>query len=234
MGNSKNITDTGSRLLEGLSNISQQVYDNQNVDTLIENANITNRLCTGKVLKYYPHLNKALVQIDYNNQKVLCKNMLHIGGDLLLLYTPVGDRMLCEELYEPCIIPRGRLDCIVSPINSLDDEYLLLGYYLRDELIGVNPSSQGNVKLLVMGSTMEYSVRFGLDGFKIVSNGKIDKTEIDETYGETITDKDYYTRSEVDDLINQLKEELKEELTINEEDTTIVDNNIIEDNTENG
>lgn len=210
--NSKNITDTNSRLLTVLNGISQDVYNNQNVENRINEIVQENLISTGKITKYYPSLNKSEVLIDDTNKKVICKNLSFMGGDLMFLYTPVGDRSFCEKLKEPCVIPRGRLSCLVANINSGDDEYLMLGYYLRDDLVYYNPSKQGNFKILATGSINEYSLKFGMDGLKLVVNDKIEKKEIKGM--DTIVTTEEYSKEEIDELLDDFKTSFKNELKV--------------------
>ena len=205
--NSNNITDTDSRLLSNLNKLNEDFYRSQNIETQIENAKTESILCTGKILKFYPSLNKALVQLDYNNKKVLCKNLMLCSGDILVLYTPTGDATYCDDLHEPCLIPRAKIDCIVAPVNSGDSEYVMLGYYLHDELLHMNPSRQGNLKILAQGGINEYSLKFGIDGLSIVSNGEISTSALD-TVGNEIEKTEYYSKAEVDALLDELREEL--------------------------
>ena len=207
MGNSKNITDTSSRLLSKLQSISEDVYSKQDVEGKIERAVTDSMLTTGNVIKYYPYLNKAMVKLDHSKKTIICKILSIFGGDMLLLYTPVGDRKYCSTMHEPCILPRGQLSCLVAPLNSDDDEGLLLGYFSRTDLVGFNPSKQGNFKILAFGSLQEYSLRFGINGLKVVTNGKVDKSEIND-WGTDVSTK-HYTQEEVDKLLESYDERIK-------------------------
>ena len=203
---SRNITDTSSRLKESLVNLSQEVIDNQNIGEQIETAITDSMICTGVMTKFYPALNKCEVKLDTTGERVLCKNSLLFMGDLLLLYTPSGDATYCENLHEPCVIPRGRLGCIVAQLNSGDDDYLFLSYYAQDEFIGLNPSKQGNMKILALNGVTESSLKFGIDGLNIVSNGEIDTTVLDAWGGE-VEPKEYYSKDEIDELFDELRKE---------------------------
>ena len=227
MVNSNNITDTSSRLLANLNNLSQKVYDGQNVGEQISTAVEDSMITTGNVVKYYPSLNKSKVKLDNSNRTVICKNISIIGGDMLCLYTPVGDHTFCDELKEPCVLPRGKLSAIITPLKD-SKEWLLLGYFNREDLVGFNPSKQGNLKLLAFGSLGEYSIKFGIDGLKIYNNGKVEKSEVDYL-GEDVGDK-FYTVDEVDekllettdlfdDKIVETKDNLESEIGDTKEDT---------------
>jgi hypothetical protein len=108
MGNSRHITDTPSRLLQGITNIVDDYYTKQDIPSQIDKKIQENMINTGVITKYYPYLNKCEVRLHRNNKLVLCKIGSLFGGDLLFLYTPSGDVDYCEKLREPCVIPRGQ------------------------------------------------------------------------------------------------------------------------------
>ena len=230
MVNSKNITDTDGRLFESMSSVFQKVYNQQKVDEKILNTVQENMLTTGKVTKCYPYLNKSEVRLDMTGKTVLCKNSLLFGGDVLLLYTPSGDRTFCEKLREPCVVPRGTLSCIVANIHNDDDEYYLLGYYLRDDLVYSNPATIGNFKVIATGAVSEYSIKFGVDGLKIVNNGEIETTNLD-SYDEEIPKMEYYSKADVDKLIDDLREEFNDIVSSITDDTTESDSTIVDNGT---
>lgn len=228
--NSKNITDTDSRLFEGLSNIVKDVYTQQGIDDKIKNTVEENMITTGYVTKYYPYLNKCEVRLDTTGKKVLCRIGSLFGGDLLFLYTPSGDEGYCRSLNEPCVFPRGRVSCLVANINDDTDEYVLINYYFPNELIGLNPSAPGNFKIIAVGGVNEYNIKFGLDGLKITSNGMIETTELDDLDGEI--SKEHYTKQEIDELLVKMKEDILTELQGTSETNENEQENI--DNTNNG
>ncbi len=198
--NSKHITDTDSRLFEGLSSVVTQVYEQQGVEQKIKDTVEESMITTGVMTKFYPYLNKCEVLLDKYDKKVICKNALMFNGDLLLFYTPNGDRSYCERLKEPCIIPRGNLGVFVVNVHDDTDEYYMLSYFLKDDLVYSNPSAPGNFKILAMGAVNEYSIKFGIDGLKIVSNGDIEATSLSDLEDEGVV-REFYTKSEIDDLI---------------------------------
>ena len=183
--NSQNITDTNARLLRGLTKISDRAIEDKNIDETIDKAIEESMIKSGTLTKYYPYLNKSEVRIDKTNEKVLCKNTSLFAGDLYLFHTPNGEKSFCDNLKEPCVIPRGNIKCLVVDIDSGDSDYLLLTFYIEDEIVEINPASMGSFKILAIGGMAEYSLRFGLDGLKIVSKGEIKKEAVD-TLGDEI------------------------------------------------
>ena len=163
---SDNVTVTQGRMKQAFSNSIGQIVKNETTK-IVKEAIDDSKISAGVVTKFYPHLDKAEVQISNSNKKVLCKILHRFGGELIDFYTPNGDLIFDEEMKEKCIIPRGDLNCLVVDINSFDDEYLLLGYYNIDELIGINPASQGNLKICTEGGTNEFFIKFGYDGLEL-------------------------------------------------------------------
>lgn len=199
MANSRNITDTNARVFQALGSVAQNVYDKQNVETKIEKAVTDSMITTGHIIKFYPYLNKCQVQLDINNKIVLCSVTSLFGGDLLSLYTPTGEESYCETLKEPCVIPRGRLNVLVAKINNENYDYVMLGYFLPDDLIEFSPSAPSQFKMIAFGGVNEYSVKFGIDGLKIVNNGEIDLTSLDDLEGDVTVE--YYNKEEIDEKL---------------------------------
>ncbi|WP_407462788.1 hypothetical protein [Methanobrevibacter sp.] len=208
---SDNVTVTQGRMKQAFSNSIGQIVKNETT-RIVQEAIDDSKISAGVVTKFYPHLDKAEVQISNSNKKVLCKILHRFGGELIDFYTPNGDLIFDEEMKEKCIIPRGDLNCLIVDINSFDDEYLLLGYYNNEELIGINPASQGNLKICTEGGTNEFFIKFGYDGLDIrlptsmtINTGEMDEDMIEEEY---VNPADVYTKKEIDQMLEELKEEL--------------------------
>lgn len=218
---SKNITDTNARLLSGITNIVQDVYDKQNIDGKIERVVSDNMITTGVMTKFYPYLNKCEVKLDNTDEKVLCTLISLFSGDLLFFFTPSGDESFCENLREPCIIPRGRLNVLVANIQNDEYDYVMLGYFFPNDLVGINPAPSSHFRITGIGAVKEYSITFGLDGLKIVTGDTVETTLVDDFEDDVQVEQ--YNKSEIDVLLETLKEDLKreiiEEITNNQEDT---------------
>lgn len=217
---SDNITVTQGRIKQAFDNGLGKIIENttQNiVKKEVENCKIR----TGVVTKFYQYWDKAEVKIDNENKKVLCKILHRFGGELIDYYAPNGDLVFDSVRKENCIIPHGDLHCLIMNIHDADsNEYLLLGYYSNEELIGVNPASQGNFKIVTRGGTNQFWIKFGYDGLDLRLPGKttINAGDMDSTMESVdypLTN-DVYTKSEVIALINDLRRELN--LDVIEED----------------
>ena len=75
----------------------------------------------------------------------------------------------------------------------------------------------GNIKLSYVSATDEYLVQFGANGFNVITNHLNQYEGVESEYKKPIDDlatietleKDYYTKEEVDELINNLRNELQ-------------------------
>lgn len=199
------ITTTKGRLLKAYENGLGTFVHKDVVKTVKTNVD-TAKIRTGKVTKFYPYLNKAEVQLDNLNKKVISTILHHYGGELTDYYTPNGDEDFCKKLHEPCIIPRFELKCLVVKIHETDSqEYLLLGYLESDEIIGNNIAPKGNIRLSSVGATNEYYVQFGSQGLQIGSKEK-PKVEIGDMEDETkeldyVFAEDVYNKEEIDNKL---------------------------------
>ena len=213
MKTTENITVTNGRLKKAITSQITPIIMPKVNKKIIKAVN-DSKMQIGTITKCYPHIDRCEVEI--NNKFVLCRILHRFGGDLIDFYTPDGDADFCDTLKEPCIIPRGSLECLVLDVNDNTDERILMGYLLSEELIGSNPASPGNLKLLSITGTNDYWVKFGIDGLDIRSTSTpvVNVGETDDGMQEisNVNSEEYYTKSEVDELIQQAIKELKEEL----------------------
>lgn len=214
MVDSKKITATKGRLEENLNRISNTAIE-KTVPTQIENAVDKVKIRTGVITKFYPYLDKAEVRLDYDESKVLCKILHRCCGDLIDFYTPLANESgFDSNLQEPYITPRASQNVCVLHIHDSDsEEDLILGYYNNKDIVGFNPAKPGNFKLMnVWEDGNDYWIKFGIDGFNYkigkspsrqVGNIHLEGGVNEETYANS---EEVYTKSEVDDLINGLKD----------------------------
>lgn len=217
MVDSKEITVTDDRLMKALSEPVNHII-NSSVPQKIEKVSENLKTKTGVITKFYPYLDKAEVQLDNSNKKVICKPLHRFGGDLIDFYTPLADeRSFCDDLKEPCIIPKAHQHVFIIDVPDKDFD-LILGYFVDDEeTIGFNPAAPGNLKLISVNETNVYWLKFGRDGFEYrlpstptMSVGKLDEEMEDFDYAdssnvytkdELYSKEEVYTKEEVDELI---------------------------------
>lgn len=214
--NSQDITLTEGRARQAVNDTVTHVIMPK-VNNTVKKAVEDERPKTGIVTKFYQYLDKAEVLLDGTNEKVLCTLLHRFGGELIDFYTPNGDDIYCEKLNEPCIKPRGALHCAVMNINNNSNEWLLLGYFQPDDIVGCNPAKMGNFKIVTRGGTNQFWIKFGYDGLDIrsitptsmnVGEMADDMTSIDYASSDDVYTKEdvynkteVYTKEEVDELI---------------------------------
>ena len=164
---SRYITSTEGRL----SNILTQINNNaieKSVPERISKAVNDEKIRTGVINKFYPYIDKAEVKLDNVDKIVLCKILHRYGGEIMEFYTPLDDGDGADfdsKIGEPYIVPRSPQHVLVLNIHDSDsEEYLILGYYQDEEILGYNPASPGNIKLMCTAGDNEYWVKFGADG----------------------------------------------------------------------
>lgn len=209
---SDNVTVTQARMKQALNQRLGRVIEN-NTQKVITKEVESLQIRTGIITKFYPYWDKAEVELDNTDKKVLCKILHRFGGELTEYYTPAGDEIFDDGRKEKCIIPRAELHCLIVNINDEDsNEYLLLGFYENEELVGVNPASEGNIKIVTRGGTNQFWIKFGYDGLDLrlpdsitATTGALDEEMIENKYANS---DDVYTKEEIDKMLEDLKEEL--------------------------
>lgn len=210
--NSKDITVTDARMKQAVNKSLGKVVEN-NTQKVIKNEIKTFGIHTGVLTKFYPYWDKAEVKIDNIGQKVLCKILHRFGGELTEYYTPLGDEIYDDIRKEKCVIPRAELHGVIIKIHNSDsNEYLFLGFYSKEELVGVNPASQGNFKIVTRGGTNQFWIKFGYDGLDlrlpdsiISSIGAMDEEMTEKKYADS---DNVYTKKEIDKMLQDLRDEL--------------------------
>lgn len=215
MKTSDNINVTDARLRRALSReIDYSVMPG--VNQKIKKAVNDSKFKIGEMVKFYPYLDKAMVKVD--SKTIICKILHRFGGDITDFYTPMGDEDYCTVLKEPCIIPMATLECLILDVDDSSNEQILVGYLNSDDIVGLNPASQGNFKITTRGGSNQFWIKFGFDGLdlrlpdEVTTNvGEMDKDMTLVDYSNT-----FYTKSEIDSKIEEIMAKITE---ITEEDT---------------
>lgn len=217
--NSSNITVTDARVLENLSKVNN-VLNNDKTTKVVKEEVDNAKLKTGVIEKYYIHLNKAEVKLDDSNKIVTCRILQSFCNEFTIKYTPEGDFGYDEVSGTAYITPRSKMECVVLPTSksSKDTDYFLIGYFNSDNTPDlITAPTMGNIKLSYVSATDEYLVQFGANGFNVITNHLNQYEGVESEYKKPIDDlatietleKDYYTKEEVDELINNLRNELQ-------------------------
>lgn len=213
MKTTDNITVTDGRLHQALNKqVTRMMMPKVNKN--ITNAVNESKFQIGIMTKFYPYLDKCEVKIG--DDLILCKILHRFMGDLIDYHTPIGDEDYCSTLNEPCIIPLTPLECVIVDVNDNTDEWIMVGYVNSEELIGLNPASMGNLKLVSISAENQFWIKFGLNGLNIrspnaptTSVGEYDKDMIEIG---NVNSTEVYTKEETDELIKNAIDELKQEI----------------------
>ena len=208
MTNSQDIIVTEGRAKKAVDSLTTELMMpkvNDKVKTAVEN----DRTRTGTITRFYPYIDRAEVKLDNTNEKILCKILHRYGGELIDFFTPLAERVeFDDKLGEKYIVPRVHQNVLVLKIHDDDSqENLVMGYFLKDEVIEFNPASPGNAKLAAIGVTNDYYIKFGIDGlsYKLPkkSSTQVGYFEDEMQTIEHYTTDETYSKEEVDEKIKE-------------------------------
>ena len=230
---SGNLTVTDARLLRALqtagetaSNTTRGTGNSSTTSTAkaIDEAIDKVSVRTGVVKKYYMNINRVEVKLTGATDTVNCILLRPFGDEFPLKYSPLGDYDWDSQKGEGYLIPRAETYCIVAPLGADDKfDYVFLGFFNPSNTPECVPApGTGNVKLSCIGATDEYFINFGIDGFNIVASqtnkyvGSVGEyANVNDDYYEK---SEVYTKEEVDKLIEELREELDPNNTIDNDE----------------
>lgn len=209
---SGNITVSDARLKRAIRGI-QETTSTSKTQKMVEEAKEEVKLKKAKVTKFY--INNDTVEAELNGETVECKLLQLFGPEFVLKYAPTGDYEWDAQKATGYIVPRSPVPCVVLPVSSETDEYFVIGYY-NEYTTQVKPPALGNVKLSYISAVDEFLVQFGSEGFNTVTNHLNQYTGYNDDYTKPIDElptkdtlKEYYTKAEVDKIIEDLRKELK-------------------------
>ena len=233
MKKSNNITVTDGKIFSAMTPVVNSVVDTK-VEKEIKKEIDKSKIHLGVLTKYYPYLDKAEVKAD--NKLIICKILHRMHGSLVDFFTPEGDKSFCDKLNEPCIIPRGELDCLIADINDNTKEQLLLGFFLKNDVLYTSPANPGHYRIADLGATNEWGLDIGVGDINLNSNQGVTFTEgftekennvIQYADNENVYDKDSvytkeetYNKEEVDELIKKAIDDFKTEILGESDDIT--------------
>lgn len=204
---SKDITVTDGRLAKAFKNMVEATSDNTTAIKLKSEVD-KSKIHLGEMVMFYPYLDKAKVTLKDENKTIICKILHKCWGDMLDFFTPQGDWSFDNSLKERCILPTAPIPCLIADINDNSEEWLMLGYYADYDIVHNKPADKGEYKLTYIGATDEFYLKFGNGKFEVATTSGISITEKNVGESERV---EYYTKSEVDELLDKLKEELSED-----------------------
>lgn len=206
---SNNITVTDGRLLRAWKTVNKATEENT-ISEKIKEAVDESKIKTGTVTCFFPWLDKCRVKLDDSDEYKICKILHRCWGGMVDFYTPQGEASLDEELKEPCVLPLEQSPCLIVDIDDKSSEWLLLGYYNAYGSMFNKPADEGEWKLANIGATDTFYLKFGNSKFEVATSNGV---SITEKTGTESNELEYYTKSEVDELLDNLREELTKEVS---------------------
>lgn len=214
-----NITVTDARLLSGLSNA---VTASSRVSTNHFSSTSNIEIQTGILTRFFYDLDKAEVKLN-NGNIVTCKLTRPVPDGLKFFYTPISDLEWDSDKKITYFAPlNDKIACIVLKIS---ESYFLLSYYSLNVPNLPKPVTDptfilGNYENQIEfgGSTGGVCIESEKIIFKEVSSpeqrNQVNTSDLTE---DNILSKNYYTREEVNALLQALRDEFNTKLEQKEE-----------------
>ena len=214
---------TDSRVRNSLDTHFKRFLDNEKIPEQITQKIEEHSIKKGIVKEVYHYLDTSLIELS-NSKTVEAYHLHRTLGNIVDLFTPMGDQVISETKNEPCIIPRFQLKCLVAEVGK--DEYILLGYYNPNMTGSFSPAENGHYLIKTLTDGYQAGLDIFSDNINIISHqgasfteADVDKnTDIvyansedtytkDEVYKKTQT----YNKSEVDDLLKEIWDYIRPE-----------------------
>ena len=188
---------TDSRVRNSLDSHFKRFLDNEKIPEQINKKIEEHSIKKGLVKEVYHYLDTSLVELS-NSKTVEAYHLHRTLGNIVDLFTPMGDQVISETKNEPCIIPRFQLKCLVAEVGK--DEYVLLGYYNPNMTGSFSPAENGHYLIKTLTEGYEAGLDIFSDNINIISHQGASFTEADVDKDTDIVyanSKDIYTKEEV-------------------------------------
>ena len=221
MVNSKNIVVTNHRLEKDLTSVYEKItgVKSSDVRSAVEDRA---KIKLGKLTRWFPGANRCTCRL--NDKEVEC-SVLHsmFGSDAYSIYTPRGSLKATDDKSRYYIVPSDELYCALLEVESKDyARYLMIGFVDYDgNDCNITDEGKGEYVIHVGGSTIVVARNhIRVDCNQLIINGlsymeakgEIEELDVDGTfYSRDYVDEHYYSKDEVDKLLDDLKKELKGE-----------------------
>lgn len=225
---SKNITVTDARLMNALKKVEVANTNNtsgSSSSTKSKQHDIT--ITTATLTRFYYEWDRAEVITNNDNKKILCYLTHPVTGSVNIVFTPYGELKWDENYRKTYFEPVGELLCIIL---TIDDSSFILSYYQNPNAVYLPTIVDPAVLHL---SSYDNHIQLGgnyggttIDTRKLVFKDYMEPSQRNKVYSadlteDNLTNKDYYTKEEVDELLKELKEELsKDDSDTKDSDTT--------------
>lgn len=200
---SKNVTVTDARLMNALKRV-ETANQNRTIDGALSKTK-TLDIMTGVVKKFFNETDT--VEVKLKNKTVNAYNLSFSTGEVGVMWSPFGVLELDSKTNKTYFKSVEELNCIVL---FLDDSYYVLGYFNKNK-ISEPLIESGVLKLNAHSCSIQIS---GGSGVIVDSPNMIYKDWTAHQWNsvgtehlteENITCNDYYTKSEIDEMLKSLK-----------------------------
>lgn len=188
---------TDPRVRNSLDSHFKRFLDSEKIPEQINKKIEEHSIKKGLVKEVYHYLDTSLIELA-NGKLVEAYHLHRTLGNIVDLFTPIGEQIISETKNEPCIIPRFKLKCLVAEVGK--DEYVLLGYYSPNMVGSFSPAENGHYLIKTMTEGYQAGLDISHDNIIIISHQGASFTEADvdkETDIVYANSKDTYTKSEV-------------------------------------
>lgn len=188
---------TNSRVKESLHLRFKEFFDGEKVPEQINQKIEEHSIKKGIVKEVYHYLDTSLVELS-NGKQVEAYHLHRTLGNIVDLFTPIGDQIISELKNEPCIIPRFQLKCLVAEVGK--DEYVLLGYYNPNMTGSFSPADNGHYLIKTLTDGYQAGLDIAPNNISLISHTGASFVESDVGKNTEINyanSNDTYTKNEV-------------------------------------
>lgn len=208
---------TDSRVRNILDSHFKRFLDSEKIPEQINKKIEEHSIKKGVVKEVYHYLDTSLIELS-NGKLVEAYHLHRTLGNIVDLFTPMGEQIISETKNEPCIIPRFKLKCLVAEVGK--DEYVLLGYYNPNMVGSFSPAENGHYLIKTLTEGYHAGLDISPDNINIISHqgasftaADVDK-ETDIVYANS---KDIYNKAQVDALLKEIWDYIRPEESEDEE-----------------
>lgn len=209
---SGDITVTDGRLLRVLKQATTTTSNRNSGNESSKQQDIS--ITTGTLKKFYYDKQEAEVKTVKGTKKCYILKPFLGGADVY--YSPFGVLKYDAQNKRTYFTVDSKVDCIIL---TIDDSNYILGYYRKNPDYVPHIVDGGVLRLESFGEAIQLGGNSGgiyFDSSKIIfkdwtnpeQRNKLHTSDLTE---DNLNNKDYYTKEEVDHLLNKLKEELLKE-----------------------
>lgn len=188
---------TNARVKDSLHGQFKDFLDGENIPEQITKKIEEHSIKKGLVKEVYHYLDTSLVELS-NGKQVEAYHLHRTLGNIVDLFTPIGEQVISETKHEPCIQPRFQLKCLVAEVGK--EEYVLLGYYSPNMVGSFSPADNGHYLIRTFTDGYEAGLDIAPGNISLISHTGATFVEADVGESTQINyaeSKDTYTKNEV-------------------------------------